>query len=335
MEEQLDFMAVGDITTDAFIKISDVRIDTETDEGDHGYDEICFRFGDKTPYEHVEVVAAVGNAPNAGTSASRLGLKTGLVTNLGSDRNGEDMLAALEKESIDKTHVQVHEGKESNYHYVLWYKEDRTILVKHHDYPYSFPDISPAPRWLYLSSLSETSLEYHHQITNYLKEHPETKLAFQPGTFQMVLGAEELKDVYEASEIFFCNKEEAQRILDTEEEDIKVLLENMRALGPNIAVITDGPSGAHASDGEQVWYIPMYPDPKPPHDRTGAGDAFSSTVTAALASGKSLPEALSWGPINSMSVVQYTGAQKGLLRQEELREYLKTGPAEYEPRDVS
>ena len=74
----------------------------------------------------------------------------------------------------------------------------------------------------------------------------------------------------------------------------------------------------------------MYPDPKDPVDRTGAGDSFSSTFTAAIALGKSPAEALSWGPVNSMSVVQYIGAQEGLLTREKLEEHLKNAPATYQ-----
>ena len=101
--------------------------------------------------------------------------------------------------------------------------------------------------------------------------------------------------------------------------------------GPKIVVITDGPKGAHAYDSEtkEVWTVPMYPDLKDPVDRTGAGDAFASTVVAALALGKPLADALEWGPINSMSVVQEIGAQKGLLSQEKLLGYLDGAPKEY------
>jgi sugar/nucleoside kinase (ribokinase family) len=73
----------------------------------------------------------------------------------------------------------------------------------------------------------------------------------------------------------------------------------------------------------------MYPDPKPPYDRTGAGDAMTSTVVIALALGKTLREALAWGPINSMSVVQEIGAQKGLLSRKKLEQYLADAPAGY------
>ena len=108
----------------------------------------------------------------------------------------------------------------------------------------------------------------------------------------------------------------------------------MKALGPTIPVITDGPNGAYALEGDTAWYMPMYPDPKEPVSRTGAGDAFSSTFTSAIILGLDVPTALAWGPINSMSVVQYTGAQVGLLTREKLLEYLKNAPDDYKPRKV-
>jgi sugar/nucleoside kinase (ribokinase family) len=85
---------------------------------------------------------------------------------------------------------------------------------------------------------------------------------------------------------------------------------------------------------DETWFIPMYPDPKAPVDRTGAGDAFSSTFTSALALGKDISEALTWGPINSMSVVQYIGAQKGLLTLEGIQKYLASAPENYKPQKI-
>jgi len=77
-----------------------------------------------------------------------------------------------------------------------------------------------------------------------------------------------------------------------------------------------------------------YPDPKPPYERTGAGDAFSSTFVTALALGKDVRTALRWAPINSMSVVQQVGARAGLLTVAELEKYLASAPADYQPKII-
>jgi ribokinase len=323
-----DFVAIGDIVVDAFIELNKDVADVSKDM-DTGRLTLHMPFGAKIPYKDVKVVAAVGNSPNAAVSAYRLGLRSAIITNLGNDRYGKDCLDQLRREGVDTDFVKVHEGKQTNYHYVLQYGPERTILIKHEHYPYTLPALTNPPRYLYFSSLGEDSIAFHHEVAAYLKEHPETKLAFQPGTFQIKLGAEALKDLYAVTEIFFCNKEEAQEILNTTEDDVSKLLKEMYALGPKIPVITDGPGGAYALQDNEVWFMPMYPDPAPPIDRTGAGDAFASTFTSAIAQGHDAKTALAWGPINSMSVVQYIGAQEGLLTQDQLLEHLKNAPADY------
>ena len=333
MAQQYDFVAIGDTTIDAFIELSKDDADVSTDM-DTGRKTLHMPFGSKLPYKDVTVVNAVGNSPNAAVAAHRLGLRSALVANVGHDRNGKDCLDALRKEGVDTDFVKVHEGKLTNYHYVLRYGPERTILIKHETYPYVLPDFKTPPRFLYFSSIGEHAVQLHHDIADYLKAHPETKLAFQPGTFQIRLGVKELQDLYEVTEIFFCNKEEAQEILNTDEADIPTLLRMMREIGPKMPVITDGPNGAFALEGDTAWFMPMYPDPMPPVDRTGAGDSFSSTFTAAIILGHDVPTALSWGPINSMSVVQYIGAQAGLLTREKIEEFLKTAPEYYVPKEI-
>jgi sugar/nucleoside kinase (ribokinase family) len=103
----------------------------------------------------------------------------------------------------------------------------------------------------------------------------------------------------------------------------------MHMHGPKVCILTNGMEGAYAFDGSTAYRIPTYKDPKPPFERTGAGDAFASTIVSALVLGKPLNEALMWGPVNSMSVVQYIGAQRGLLSRKMLEDYLKMAPLEY------
>ncbi len=312
-----DFVAIGDTVVDAFIKLINASVDKEREH-------LTLAFGDKIPYQSVEEIFAVGNSANASVVASRLGLKTALVTYLGDDDNGKKCLAKLEEEKVSAEFVSIEQGKQTNYHFVLWYEDDRTILVKHEEYKRTLLGIG-RPKWLYLSSLGGDTMIYHSEIIEFLKNNTETNLAFQPGTFQISLG-EKLGDIYKRTKIFFCNVEEAEEILHIDTLGTKELLKRMKALGPEIVVITDGPKGAYAYDGVNFYNQPPYPDPKPPFERTGAGDAFSSTVVASLALGNNLPIALKWGAINSMSVVQEVGAQKGLLNRSKLEEYLKNAP---------
>jgi len=328
---KLDFLAIGDIVSEPFIRLKDAYIA----KNEHEEENLCMRFGDKIPYESVTFVPAVGNAANAAVSAARLGLASSLRGYVGDDRYGKECLERLTEEKVDTSYMVTQAGKQTNYHFVLWFDTDRTILVKHEDFDYAVPEVAQNPTWVYLSSLAENSLPYHEALAEWLIQNPDIKFAFQPGTFQMSLGADKLNALYLRSDLFFCNREEAARILGHHETgDIKALLTDIRALGPKVAVITDGTHGAYAYDGDKMLFIPMYPDTRGPFERTGAGDAFASTVCAALALGKPLEEALLWGPINSMAVVQEVGAQKGLLTREALEQLLSVAPADYKVQTI-
>ena len=325
-----DFVAIGDTVVDAFIKLSAATVEGVPDAPDY---KICLPFADKVPYESVTVVPAVGNAANAAVSAARLGLKTAFVTNIGDDEEGKECFASLQNNGVAEDYVKVNAGMKTNYHYVLWYGDERTILTKHEVYPYELPTFET--KWIYFSSVSGEAPTFHDKVAEYLEAHPEVKFAFEPGKNEIKLGLEKLARFYRRSDIFFCNVDEAEKILGIYTLGTKELLKRMQALGPKIVVITDGPKGAYAYDGVNMYEQAPYPDPKPPYDRTGAGDAFSSTTVAALALGKDLSTALRWGAVNSMSVVQEVGAQKGLLTREKIEEFLQKAPAEFQTKKLS
>lgn len=324
----MDFLAVGDIVIDDFIRLKDAHVTCRIDTNAC---EICMRWGDKIPFEFAVTIPAVGNSANAAVAAARLGLNAGLRAYVGADSHGQDCLAALMREKVDATFVEKQDGKKTNYHYVLWFEGQRTILVKHEAYDYALPALPEGPKWLYLSSLGENSLPYHHMWAQQLARWPNTKLAFQPGTYQMQFGAEALKDIYARTDIVFCNKEEAERILSMPAgSDMQELLTRMQALGSKAVLITDDTRGAYCADNNgNRFKVPRYPDPRAPYEITGAGDAHASTIVAALALGVSLEEALLWGATNASAVLQKIGAQEGLLTRAELEHNLKNPPAAF------
>ncbi|MFA6459385.1 MAG: carbohydrate kinase family protein [Candidatus Paceibacterota bacterium] len=328
--KQIDFLSLGDMATDAFIRLKNANVHCKVNTNDC---EICMPFGDKIPFEYVKVVKAVGNSANAAVSAARLGLRTAFVTNIGEDQNGRDCVVELEKNKVITSYVKRHKNKSTNYHFVLWYDVDRTILVNHTEFDYHLPHF-PAPKWIYLSSLASNSYPYHMEIADYLDKNPSVKLAFQPGTFQMNLGLTELKRIYERTEVFVVNVEEAQRILKTDSRDPKNLMKQLSVYGPKLVVITDNTNGAYLYDHDHYYQMPMYPDPRPAFERTGCGDAWASTFVSALIMGKTPLEALMWAPVNPMSVAQFVGAQEGLLSREQIEWWLKRAPEDYKPREI-
>ncbi len=318
---------VGDIISGAFITLDEAFAEVTTDE--KGYKRLSFELGAKVPYKKLDEVKAVECAPNAAVSMARLGLDVGLMAWIGEDEVGKEMIAYLKTQSVDTDALVVETGKKSNYHFYLKYGADRTKLQKFEDYSYQWHDPAQKPDWLYLGVLGETTWPLHEAMLEYLTKNPDIKLAFQPGMYHLLWGVEKMKSFYQRAEIVVLNREEAAKVTGKDRGDINVLVGALHDLGIKIVVITDGHDGAYASDGQQTLFMPIYPDSKEPYDRTGAGDAFASTLTAALAMGETLETALRWAPINSMHVTQYIGAQEGLLSKAKLEELLRQAPGDY------
>lgn len=327
--KKYDFVAIGDNTTDAFIRLKDATTHCKIDKTAC---ELCVQFGTKIPYESVDILHAVGNAANAAVSAARLGLRSALVSDIGDDENGRASVRELKRNNVSTNFIHSHKDMISNYDFVLWYDVERTILVKHETYPNKMPKGLNA-NWIYLSSFAHNNEKYTQEIIEYIEKNPKVNVAFQPATFEISLGAEKLSRIYKRTNAFFCNVEEAQKILSEESRDLPTLLEKIHNLGPKIVFITDGINGAYIrKENGEKFFMPVYPHK--PVERTGAGDAFASTVVSGLAMGKSIDEAVQWAPINSMSVTQQVGAQKGLLPKEKIQEYIKNAPEDYKLKEL-
>ncbi|MEO5950062.1 MAG: carbohydrate kinase family protein [Candidatus Saccharimonadales bacterium] len=324
-------LAIGDIFTDAFITLGD---DTAKifKEGDTEW--LAVPFGRKPPYERVDIVKSVGPSPNVAVSIARLGYSAGLMAWIGGDATGEEAIDHLKAEHVATDSMIVESDKATSYWYVLCYKADRTMLVKSEKYRYEWRDPATAPDWIYLAYLGEDSWPLHEGLLDYLERNPSVNFALQPGTFQFEWGLEKMRSFYKRSRIVLMNREEAMDVTGLPHDSVRNLANGLHDLGPEIVVITDGPNGSFVSQNGRLLTIPNYPDPVPPVERTGAGDAFSSTFVAAVAAGESVETALSWAPINSMNVVQHVGAQAGLLTKEKLLEYLQNAPEDYRVTEV-
>lgn len=320
-------LCVGDINTNAFIQLTEDHVGLVTD--DAGYKRMTLELGAKLPYDGVDVLKVNECSPNAAVSLSRLGLKADLMAWVGGDEVGQEMIEYLNQEGVGTDSVVVDKDQKSNYHYVLRYGADRTKLQRFEDFSYKWVDPANKPDWLYLGVLGEDTWELHQSIMQYLETNPDIKLVFQPGMYHLMWGAEKLADFYKRAEIVIMNREEAAQVTGKDRGDIGVLIQALHDMGVTVAVVTDGADGAYASQGDGVKFMPNYPDIAPPFERTGAGDAFASTLTAALALGESLETALTWAPINSMNVVQKIGAQEGLQTRSQIKEWLSKAPADY------
>jgi len=239
-----DLISIGDPAVDHFFKIHDAHVEVEKDGK-----ELCLRFGDKLPVEEY-CQSLGGNTANNAVGASRLGLKTAVYLNIGSDLIGKFTLAKLKEEGVDSRYAAVNEGMDSNVSALISFRGERTILTYHQDFKYQLPDLDRT-RYVYLSSMGKSALEnnFYHQVENYMQRSG-ASLYFNPGTYELAYGIKKFSGLLSLTKLLILNKEETELVLKiTGKVDIKRMLNGLLELGPKIVIITDGKNGSYGFDG--------------------------------------------------------------------------------------
>jgi sugar/nucleoside kinase (ribokinase family) len=321
MNNDLELLSIGDVSWDVFLS------PTESDSLCNMNDKeclICFSYGDKIPVKSVEYSVG-GNAANNVVGTRRLGIKSGLVSTLGGDSAGNQIVEKLESEKVDMSFVIQQPMAGSNYSTVINYGGERTIFTYHAPRSYEFPVKLPATPWVYLTSMGETFQPFYNHMVDFLHKNTAIKLAFNPGSRQLRAGIDSLKPIFELTYIVYVNREEAEKLtgMENSQNREKELLVNLSNLGPKLSIITDGGNGSYLYDSETKRGFKCGVLPIDPYSRTGAGDAFGSGCLSALIKGKSFEEALLWGTVNSASVIGYIGSTKGLLKETDMPTWLE------------
>ncbi len=205
----------------------------------------------------------------------------------------------------------VHQNKrnKTRYSLVLNYRGERTILSYQSKRKYALPSL-PKTEWVYYTSLGEGFETLQSKLIKYLKKHPATKLAVNPGSYQMKEGLASFKKILPFTDVLFVNKEEAHKLTGSK-LPLSKLFTKLHNLGAKMIIITDGAHGSYASDGIMSYFLPAYPLKN--ISKTGAGDAYASAFLSALFHHQDLPTAMHWASANSGAVIGHIGAQTGLL----------------------
>ncbi len=316
--EQLDLLTIGDASLDAFIFPTETEALCQLNDKDC---LICFSYGDKIPVKDLEFSIG-GNAANNAVGTRRLGIKTAVNLTLGEDDIGNQIVEKLIKDNVDTSYVFRQKEKRSNYSLAINYSGERTIFTYKDEIDYQFPEAFPGSSWIYLTSMGDNFSGVYQKVVDLVKGKPEIKLIFNPGSRQVRAGVEKIRNVLEVSYMVYINRDEAEKISGFGESRGKEreLLEKVNQLGPKVPVITDGPNGSYALYEGKFYKAGVMPVDA--YERTGAGDAFGSGCLSALIKGKDIKEALLWGTVNSASVIGYVGAQRGLLKEEDMSLWL-------------
>lgn len=313
MDSEFDVVTMGSATVDLFADSESELIRIDTPRSHESL--IAFPLGSKVLVNELEIQTG-GGGTNTATTFTRLGLKTGYVGKIGDDANGAEIKTKLAAEGI--TFLGGESGVSGVSVVLNSFAKDRVILAyKGTNNNLLLEDVQPFTcKWIYLSSLMEQSLETAKAVI----ARTDCKVAFNPSNYQAEMGHEVLADLLEHVDLLVLNREEANKLMGldyTQEASIESLFQTISVLPPQMIVITDGSAGAYIYDRKKLYHAAPSDDLEV-LETTGAGDAFASSLTAALVYELDIEMAIRWAVSNAESVLRHRGAKEKLLRRDEL-----------------
>ncbi|MDO8557475.1 MAG: carbohydrate kinase family protein [Candidatus Jorgensenbacteria bacterium] len=316
-----DIITIGTATRDVFLKSKLFKILRAKKHLEKlGFitgEAECFALGSKIEIEDAEITVG-GGATNTAVTFARYGLKTASLIRIGNDPSGDEITSSLKKEKIEAFVVRDAKRRTAYSTILLSSGGERTILVyrgaseslEEREVPFSKLNA----KWAYIAP-GGISFPVIEKIVATLKKN-NTFIAFNPSKHYIALPKAKLHKILHEVDIVLVNREEASRITGVSYENTRGIFKKFDDIVPGIAVMTDGKKGAFVSDGSNIFESPAFHKEKF-IDSTGAGDAFSSAFVVGIMKTKSIEEAIRMGMANSASVVEYVGAQKGILHKRE------------------
>lgn len=313
-----DVVTIGDAFEDVFVEPD---LEVKSDARFAGGRGICFEFGEKIPLNSV-VYEIGGSACNTAVGFSRLGYKSAIITTLGDDTPKDKVLERLESENVDRSQIKITKDVETGFSVIFNISGERTIFVYHGIKDYSSIEIKKSlkSRWYYIAPLGKNTDKIENEIIGKLAVDG-SRIAWNPSATQIEQGANHFHHLLKCVSVLFLNRAEALKFLNRPvRPQVDELMKDLHNFGPKIVVMTEGKKGAKAYDGE-IFYDIEASSRLQIVDATGAGDSFAVGFLGRLLNenwrekieSNIIKDALRWGIKNSGSVIQYIGAQKGLL----------------------
>lgn len=317
---KLRTLSIGGATFDLFVGVGAEAVEH------NGVHALHLPLGAKMRVKSV-LSACGGGACNTAVSLARLGCDACFAGMLGDDQWGEFLQNVLKKEGVRTDMATVVDKEPSSFSIILSAKNGERVImyepgVNVHMHDATFDKAAAAGMdWIYLNHLHDKACIIEDDVVEILEKNPKIGLTWNPGGSQLKAGiaAPNCRALAAQSSFMQLNKEEA--LAFTGQKTVKQAIAVLLEIGAKVVCVTDGKRGMLASDGKTL-YTCVPPEAKIV-DTTGAGDAFGSACTWALATGLDLPTALKAGTIQATSVIGAIGAQAGLLTHTDILRRMK------------
>ena len=247
-------LAIGTATQDVFLRSKVFKPHREEDG--KLYEELPL--GAKLDVEEV-VFSTGGNAMNAAVTFARQELDSEFMGVIGVEPAGRTVMAELDNEGISTRHVVQDEAFATGYSTILLAPSGERTILRHHSKmlhdngaPLDLRVIEEAD-WLYLSSLG--SIPLLEKVISIAAKNG-VQVALNPATMELK-EPDKIRTLLEDVSVLLVNKEEMKVFVEGR------TLEELVRHGANLVktvVVSDGPNGVMATDGEQIIKAGMYED---------------------------------------------------------------------------
>lgn len=281
--------------------------------------------------------ASAGAELNVATGLARLGWRVGYVSRVGKDPFGDYLLATLDREGIDRSHVRADARHPTGF--MLKSCEpngrDPQIAYFRQGSAASHLGLDDVPaeglqglRWLHLTGISVALSDSVRALVQALVQQaraagaavsfdPNLRPRLWPSQTAMVSG---LNAWATQADLVMPGLSEGQLLTgQTTAQDVASWYLDR---GAKQVVIKLGPHGAYVADATGRATVPGF---RVPHvvDTVGAGDGFAVGVLSALLDGQSLADAALRGNAIGARVVQFVGDSEGLPNPAQLAQALE------------
>ncbi len=262
-----------------------------------------------------------GKGANQAVAASRSGAVTTMLGAVGEDDFGRQRLADLQDDHIDVTYVARIAGASSGVALIVVEEsgQNRISYV-----PGATLDVTPR------MAVDAADRAAPSLILATLELPPETlralfEVARRRGATVMVNASPEPaagRQAMEFADILVVNETEAAELLgeSVDGPDWAGAARRLLDQGPSSVVITLGAEGALVAQSDTVQHLPA--PTVNVVDTTGAGDACSGAMAAAIARGESVIEAARTGVVAGALSVMRAGAQPSIPHRTEIDDFI-------------
>ncbi|MBP3371460.1 MAG: carbohydrate kinase family protein [Clostridia bacterium] len=270
-----------------------------------------------------------GDALNATVDLTRLGMKAGFLTVLGTDPWGKSVYADLERKGVDTSAIQLRDDFHSCVSYVLVQKDGErhfAINVEENMLPLYNKDIPDeliaSTRHIHAASCNSLGSMDDELDVLFRRAHElGVTTSMDTGWDPTGRWFERIRETLKHCDIFFPSHYEAVEYCGGETDVLK-MKEFFRNTGIKIFGCKLGAEGIFVTDyKEDIFMKPLFRGQ--PVDTTGAGDAFCSTFVAGIVRGMSLRDAAVLGQAQSAHIISALGANNGATDIHTLVQYAK------------